>query len=81
MKLKNPLRVKCAILKRVVMLLGLYEFYSFGIGSYFLGAHNQVLAIFFYLSTGLAYWLGYELSYVVQHMIIRQELGRQSNGT
>ena len=75
--MKSPLRL--AILKRVVMLLGLYEWAGFSLGTYFLGARDFTLTILLYLTVAAAYWGGYELSFLVQHLVVRAELERQKN--
>ena len=71
------LHLKCAILKRVVYLLGLYEWMALPIGTYFIGKAEIGTSLWFFLSSAISYIISYELGYIVSHMIIRQELNRK----
>lgn len=74
--LKISLRVRCSILKRLVILLGAYELLALAIGSYLLGAQDFQNSLIFYVSMIVSYIVSYELSFVLQHYIIRLELER-----
>lgn len=73
------LHLKCAILKRIVMVLGLLEWASLPIATFFLGAKETNVAMWFFLASAISYILGYEISYKVQHLIIRLELERNKD--
>ena len=76
--MKN-LRARCAILKRVVILLD-FIFWLAGIsGVYCAGGGNWFSTLWLFLLSGICFWSSYEIGYIVQHQIIRIELERKTN--
>ena len=76
--MKN-LRARCAILKRVVILLD-FIFWLAGIsGVYYAGGGNWLQTLWLFLLSGICFWGSYELGYIVQHEIIRIELERKTD--
>lgn len=71
------LRVQCAILKRVVILLDCFVLLAMGSGIYFIGAGNLANTLWLFLLSVTCFWASYELGYIVQHLIIRLELNRK----
>lgn len=76
---KMNLRIKCAILKRVVIFLDLFVWLLGIIGVFFIGAKEINNSLLFFLISGVCYYISYELGYLVQHMIIRLELNGKEN--
>ena len=72
------LQVRCAILKRIVYLLDFVWFLLVGGGLFFLGAQEIGRSLWLFLLSGICFVGSWELSYIVQHWIIRLELERGS---
>ncbi len=70
------LRVKCAILKRIVILLSAYEMVALALGSYSVGAKEFPNSVIYFASTIVSFVISYEISYIVSAMIVRIELER-----
>ncbi len=73
--MKN-LRLKCSILKRVVILLSAYEILALALGSYFMGTRDFQSSLIYYVSMVGSYVISYELGFLISHWIIRLELNR-----
>ena len=74
----NPhIKTKCALLKRTIPILGLFEWILVLLGTYFLGEKEVAQALWLYLAYALVYIANYELSFMLQHIIIRLELEKQ----
>ena len=68
------LRAGCSILKRVVYLLDFLWYLLMGGGLYSLGAKEVGNGLILFLLSGVCFIGSYELGYLVQHLIIRQEI-------
>jgi len=69
------LRVRCAILKRIVILLDFLVFAGGITGVYYIGDDKLANTFLLFLLSAICFWASYELGYIVQHWIIRLELG------
>ena len=73
------LQVKCAILKRIIMLLDLFVFLGGVFGLLSLATQPTESAKILLLFVVAAYITSFELHYKVQHYIIRLELQQNDN--
>ena len=72
------LQVRCAILKRIVILLSAYELVALALGSVAVGAKDFQSSIIYYSSMIVSFAVSYELNYSVTAMIIRLELNKKN---